>query len=94
MNIIACEKRVPSTTTRVTIEDGTSLDPSGVEFVLNPYDEFAVEVAIQQKEKAGDGNITVYSFGTSASKKELRTTLAMGADQAHLLQNENQNRMR
>jgi len=89
VNIIACVKRVPSTTTRVTVKDGTSFDPSGIEFVLNPYDEFAIEEAIQQKEKAGGGNITAYSFGTSASQKELRTTLAMGADQAHLLQNEN-----
>ena len=88
MNIIACVKRVPSTTTRVAVQDGISLNPSGVEFVLNPYDEFAIEEAIQQKEKAGDGNIRVYSFGTSAAQKELRTTLAMGADEAYLLQND------
>ena len=46
MNIITFVKRVPSTTTRVLIKDDNALDPTGVEFVLNPYDEFAIEEAI------------------------------------------------
>lgn len=86
MNIISFVKRVPSTTTKVAVA-GNQLDPTGVEFVLNPYDEYAVEEALQLKEKAGDGNVTVITLGSADSQKELRTTLAMGADAAVLLSN-------
>lgn len=86
MNIISFVKRVPATTTNVVVADN-KLDPSGVEFVMNPYDEFAVEEALQQKEKAGEGNVTVMSLGAGDAQKELRTALAMGADAAMLLQN-------
>jgi electron transfer flavoprotein beta subunit len=80
-------KRVPSTTTRVKVGgEGKSIDPTGVEFILNPYDEFAVEEALKQKEAAGAGSVSAVSFGTSDSQKELRTVLAMGADSATLLQ--------
>lgn len=87
MDIIVCVKRVPATTTRVVIgADGKSLDPQGVEYVLNPYDEFAVEEALRQRDAAGTGTVTTVSFGSSESQKELRTSLAMGADKAVLLQ--------
>ena len=89
MEAIVCVKRVPSTTTRVQVGgDGKSLDPSGVESILNPYDEFAVEQALRQKEAAGAGSVTAICFGDGASQKELRTVLAMGADAALLLSNE------
>ena len=87
MRIIVCVKRVPATTARVVIgADGKSLDPSGVEFVLNPYDEFAVEEALKLKEAAGSGSVTAISVGSAEAQKELRTVLAMGADAAVLLQ--------
>lgn len=86
MNSIVCIKRVPDTETRVRIgPDGKSIDPSGVKYVLNPYDEFALEEAIQLKEQAGSGTITVMTVGEDESKETLRTALAMGADQAVLL---------
>ncbi len=89
MEAIVCVKRVPSTTTRVQVGgDGKSLDPSGVEYILNPYDEFAVEEALKQKEAAGDGSVTAICFGDGAAQKELRTVLAMGADAALLLSSE------
>src|SRR6266480_3138089 len=54
MNIAVCIKRVPDSETRVKIAaDGKSLDEAGVKFILNPYDEFAVEEALRQREKAG-----------------------------------------
>jgi electron transfer flavoprotein beta subunit len=82
-------KRVPSTTTRVRVSgEGNSIDPTGVEFILNPYDEFAVEEALKQKEAAGAGSVSAICFGASDSQKELRTVLAMGADSATLLQSE------
>ncbi len=86
MNSIVCIKRVPDTETRIRIgSDGKSIDPSGVKYVLNPYDEFALEEAIRLKEQAGSGMITVMTVGEDESKETLRTALAMGADQAVLL---------
>lgn len=86
MKIITCVKRVPATTTRVVIDaENKALDPSGVEYLLNPYDEYAVEQALQVAEAQGDSTVTAISFGTGAAQKELRTVLAMGADDALLL---------
>ncbi|MCH2100497.1 MAG: electron transfer flavoprotein subunit beta/FixA family protein [Planctomycetes bacterium] len=78
-------KRVPATTTRVVIGADKQLDPAGVEFELNPYDEFAVEQALQVKESGGEGSVTAISFGLADAKKELQKVLAMGADNAVLL---------
>ena len=87
MKIAVCIKRVPSTETKVQpAADGRWLDPSGVEFVMNPYDEFAVEEAIKLKEAAGGGEVVAYCVGTGDAQKELRTALAMGADKAVLLE--------
>ena len=86
MNTIVCIKRVPDTETRVRIgPDGTSIDPSGVKYVLNPYDEFALEEAIRLRDSAGSGTVTVLTVGEDDSKETLRTALAMGADEAVLL---------
>lgn len=86
MKSIVCVKRVPDTETRIRIaDDGKSIDPSGVKFVLNPYDEFAVEAALKHKEGAGSGDVTVITMGGTESGETLRTTLAMGADSAVLL---------
>ena len=87
MKVTVCLKRVPSTTTRLKIAaDGRSIDESGVEFVLNPYDEFAIEEALRITEKAtAAGNpseVTLVSYGPEAVTKELRNALAMGAHQA------------
>jgi electron transfer flavoprotein beta subunit len=84
MNIISFVKRVPATTANVAIADN-KLNPEGVEFVLNPYDEFAVEESLAIKEAAGAGSVTAISLGAGEAQKELRTVLAMGADAAVLL---------
>ena len=89
MNIIVCVKRVPDTETRIRVgDDGTAIDPSGVKYVLSPYDEFAVEAALRLKEEAGEGEVTVVTLGDDASQETLRTALAMGADRAVLLNGE------
>ncbi|HMJ58896.1 MAG TPA: electron transfer flavoprotein subunit beta/FixA family protein [Gemmatimonadales bacterium] len=89
MNIAVCIKRVPDSETRVKIgSDGKSLDEAGVKFVLNPYDEFAVEEALQRKEKAGSGEVAVFSVGPAAAQETIRTALAMGADRGVLLQSD------
>jgi electron transfer flavoprotein beta subunit len=87
LNIIVCVKRVPDTEARVRIAgDGRSIEASGVKFVLNPYDEFAVEAALKHREADGGGTVTVISVGGQESAETLRTALAMGADEALLLQ--------
>ncbi len=89
MNIIVCVKRVPDTETRIRVgDDGTSIDPSGVKYVLSPYDEFAVEAALRVREARGEGEVTVVTLGDDASQETLRSALAMGADKALLLQGE------
>ncbi len=87
MKIAVCIKRVPDTETRVKIGgDGASIDEAGVKFILNPYDEFAVEEALQRKEKAGAGEVVVLSLGADAAQETMRTALAMGCDRGVLLQ--------
>jgi electron transfer flavoprotein beta subunit len=86
MKIVACIKRVPATDTRVKVSpDGTSIDTSQVEWIINPYDEFALEAALRVKEAAGAGEVIALSLGPAETAKELRTCLAMGADRAILV---------
>ena len=87
MKIVVCIKRVPDSETRVKIAtDGKSLDEAGVKFVMNPYDEFAVEEALRRKEKAGAGEAVIVALGPAAAQETIRTALAMGADRGVLLQ--------
>ena len=83
MKIVVCMKRVVDTETRVKIApDGRSIDLGGVQFITAPYDEMAVEKAIQLRDAAGSGEVVVVTVGPEAATKELRTALAMGADRA------------
>jgi electron transfer flavoprotein beta subunit len=89
VNSIVCVKRVPDTEARVRISgDGTTIESAGVKFVLNPYDEFAIEAALKHREAAGAGEVTVISVGSADSAETLRTGLAMGADAAVLLKSD------
>ena len=89
MNSIVCVKRVPDTETRIRISaDRKTVESAGVKFVLNPYDEFAVEAALRHRDEAGAGEVTVVSLGGAESAETLRTALAMGADAAVLLKSE------
>ena len=86
MKSIVCIKRVPDTEARIRVaRDGAGIDPAGVKYVMNPYDEFALEEAIRLKEAAGEGSVTVLSVGSGETSEILRTALAMGADEAVLL---------
>lgn len=86
MEILVFVKRVPATDSKIKVgEDGKRIDPAGVEFVLNPYDEFAVEEALKSKAEHG-GTVTALTIGSADAQKELRTCLAMGADKAILLE--------
>jgi len=85
MNSIVCIKRVPDTETRVQVaEDGHSIETRDVNYVLNPYDEYAVEEAIRIKEQHG-GEVTAICLGSQDAVTVLRNAVAMGADHAMLL---------
>lgn len=89
MDVIVCVKRVPDTETRIKIADGgAAIDPTGVKYILSPYDEFAVEAALRTIEGAGEGEVTLVTLGDQASQETLRAGLAMGADKAVLLEGE------
>lgn len=84
MNIVVCVKQVPDTTdVRIDPETNT-LIRDGVASILNPFDENAIETALQLKEKHG-GKVTVISMGPPQAVEVLRHALAMGADEAYLI---------
>lgn len=89
MKSIVCIKRVPDTEARIRISgDGTSIDASGIKYVVSPYDEFAVEAALRLKESQGSGEVTAMTLGEAGAAEQLRGVLAMGADNAVLLKGE------
>jgi electron transfer flavoprotein beta subunit len=80
---VVCLKQVADTETRVKVAaDGRHLDPAGVTWIVNPYDEFAVEQALQVKEKAGAGEVVILTLGGAGAAASIRNALAMGADRA------------
>ena len=83
MNIYVIMKRTFDTEERIQIENG-AIRSDGAEYIINPYDEYAIEEAIALKEKHG-GEVTVLTLGDEEAEKELRTALAMGADKAVLI---------
>ena len=86
---VVCIKQVADTETRVKVgSDGRSLDPAGVTWILNPYDEFAVEQALRVKEKAGAGEVIAISLGGAGVQTTLRSALALGADRGIHLKHE------
>lgn len=88
MKIVVCINHVPDTETRVKVgSDGKSLDKAGVNYILNPYDEFALEEALRMKEKHG-GEVIAMSLGGDAHKETLRKALAMGVDKGVLLKDD------
>lgn len=84
MKIFVCIKQVPDTETKIKLKpDASGIDPAGVKWVMNPYDEFAVEEALKLKEGGKATNVTVVSLGPKTRVVDtLRTALAMGADDA------------
>ncbi len=83
MNIYVIMKQTFDTDEKIIIRNG-EVSEDGVKYVINPYDEYAVEEAIRQKELHG-GNIVVVSVGPDRNAEALRTAMAMGADEAVLI---------
>ncbi|MDG1253560.1 MAG: electron transfer flavoprotein subunit beta/FixA family protein [Schleiferiaceae bacterium] len=82
MKILVCISHVPDTTAKINFTaGGAALDPNGVQFVINPYDEFGLTKALHLKEKHG-GQVTVVTYGDASVEATLRKALAIGADDA------------
>lgn len=86
MNIVVLLKQTFDTEEKIQIVNGVISD-DGVKYVINPYDEYAVEEALRIKEEHG-GHVTVLSIGPARTAEALRTALAMGADEAVLISDE------
>lgn len=84
MKIFVCLKQVPDTESRLQIKgDKSGVEEAGIKWILNPYDEYAVEEALKLREAKGGGQVTVVSLGPKTRVSEaLRTAMAMGADDA------------
>ncbi|WP_205503938.1 electron transfer flavoprotein subunit beta/FixA family protein [Rufibacter psychrotolerans] len=82
MKILVCISNVPDTTTKITFTpDGKAFNTAGVQFVINPYDEYALTRAIELKEALG-GTVTVLNVGEADTEPNIRKALAIGADDA------------
>jgi len=82
MKILVCISHVPDTTSKINfLEDHTKFNTNGVQFVINPYDEFCLTRAMWFKEKQG-ATVTVISVGGAETEPTLRKALAIGADNA------------
>tara|TARA_R110001632_G_scaffold6324_4_gene25808 strand:- start:21950 stop:22696 length:747 start_codon:yes stop_codon:yes gene_type:complete len=82
MKILVCISHVPDTTSKINFTDNdTKFDTNGVQFVINPYDEFVLTRAMWFKEKQG-ATVTVVNVGSAITEPTLRKALAIGADDA------------
>lgn len=87
MNIFVCVKQVPDTETKVKPSgDGSYIDTAGIKWIMNPYDEFAVEQALLVKAANAGSTVTVVRVGGVKDTEALRTAMAMGADEAILVE--------
>ncbi len=88
MKILVCVNHVPDTEAKIKVgADNITIDKTGVNYVLNPYDEYALEEGLRTKEKLG-GEVIAVSCGGDAHKETLRKALAMGADKAVILKDD------
>lgn len=86
MNIYVLVKRTFDTEEKLVVSGG-QIQEDGAEFIINPYDEYAIEEAITVRDAHG-GDVTVVTIGDEEAEKQLRTALAMGADKAVLINTE------
>ena len=84
LKIAVCVKKVPDTASQLVIRDD-GLEKDSITWVMNPYDEFALEEAIRIKEDVGDASIKVFAIGDQKVDEIVRLSLAMGADEAEVL---------
>ncbi len=81
MKILVCISSVPDTTSKINFTDeNRKFDPNGVQFIINPSDEFGLTKAVMLKEKLG-ASITLINVGTAETEPTLRKAFALGADE-------------
>jgi electron transfer flavoprotein beta subunit len=81
MKVFVCIKQVPDTAGRIPLADETHIDESGIgDWVINPFDEYALEEALRLKEARGEVEVVLVCLGPERSVGAIRTALAMGAD--------------
>jgi electron transfer flavoprotein beta subunit len=83
MNILVCISKSPDTTSKIAFTDGNSkFDENGVQYIVNPYDEwYALVRALELKETLG-GSVTIITVGEASDEAVIRKALAIGADEA------------
>jgi len=82
MKILVCITHVPDTTSKISFsEDNTSFNKQGVQYIIGPYDDYALAKAVELKEKNG-AEITVLNVGLNETEPSIRKALAIGADKA------------
>ncbi len=82
MKILVCISHVPDTTSKINFTDNNSrFDPQGVQFIIGPYDDYALARAVELKESSGAA-ITVLNVGLVDTEPTIRKALAIGADEA------------
>ncbi len=82
MKILVCITHVPDTTSKIAFkDDNTNFDSTGVQFIIGPYDDYALARAVELKEAHG-GSVTILNVGTSETEPTIRKGLAIGADDA------------
>jgi electron transfer flavoprotein beta subunit len=82
MKILVCISNVPDTTSKISFSDNnTKFVNTGVQFIIGPYDEYALSRAVELKE-AGGGTVTVLNVGEADTEPTIRKALAIGADDA------------
>ncbi len=83
MKILVCITHVPDTTSKISFTDNqTKLDITGVQFIIGPYDDYALARAIELKEANAGTTVTVLNVGLAETEPTLRKALAIGADDA------------
>lgn len=82
MKILVCITHVPDTTSKISFTDGdTKFDKTGVQYIIGPYDDYAIARAMELKESAG-ATVTVLNVGLAETEPTIRKALAIGADDA------------
>lgn len=83
MRILVCITHVPDTTSKINFKDSnTKFDPTGVQFIIGPYDDYALARAIEIKEANAGTTVTVLNVGLADTEPTIRKALAIGADDA------------
>lgn len=83
MKILVCISHVPDTTSRINfIDNNTKFDTNGVQFIIGPYDDYALARAIEIKEATAGTTVTVLNVGPADTEPTIRKALAIGADDA------------